>query len=554
VPVVRVRRLHARDDLRGQHLDRPSARQRQHLVAADTLEAVEPAVGLRHRDAGHQHAVVLHEDDRLVAHQRGQPFAFGERGGQAGVVVVVGDLAVEEGRGLAGRHQPVVGQHVERHRPGLVGVQHDARAGQAVDRRMDALGREFQRVRVGAVEHLPLLVEDDQVAGARFRPVQAERQDQVLPVASRNGHREVVVDAFVELVQHRQPQRAGQLDARLGDRVSGRRARTVARVRARPGHHRADGHRGSPRAAGKRGQGRRAYPPAARRQQSGAMTIVHLVDGTYELFRHVHGQRRFVAKGAERPFGAVVGVLQSVLEMIEQGGTHVGVATDHVIESFRNALWPGYKTGAGIEPALIAQFHPLEDALRLMGVVVWPMVEFEADDALAAAAARADADPAVEKVCIWSPDKDLAQCVRDDRVVQIDRRSKAIRDAAAVRAKYGVPPELIADWLALVGDAADGYPGIAGIGAVTAAAMLNRLGPIEGFAPKVLGEEGMARALLFKRLAVLRTDAPSFGAVDELRWRGPTAGFAAWTEKAKAPRLLERCLAAHAALGPEAAG
>ncbi len=282
--------------------------------------------------------------------------------------------------------------------------------------------------------------------------------------------------------------------------------------------------------------------------------IVHLVDGTYELFRHFHGLRR-VVKGPEQRLGAVVGVLQSVVEMIEQGATHIGVATDHVIESFRNDLWPGYKTGAGIEPALLAQFHPLEDALALMGVAVWPMVEFEADDALASAAQRADADPAVEKVCIWSPDKDLAQCVHGERVVLVDRKGKAIRGADAVRVKYGVPPELIADWLALVGDAADRYPGIAGIGAVGASAMLNRLGPIEGFAPNLLGSaERQAQALLFKRLAVLRTDVPTFDAVDELRWRGPTAGFAAWTEAAKAPRLLERCLAAQAALVAAAAG
>ena len=199
--------------------------------------------------------------------------------------------------------------------------------------------------------------------------------------------------------------------------------------------------------------------------------IVHLVDGTYELFRHFYGLRRFT-KGKDRPLGAVVGVLQSVLEIVEHGETHVGVATDHVIESFRNDLWPGYKTSAGIEPALFAQFHPLEDALAAMGVVVWPMVELEADDALASAAHLADADAAVEKVCIWTPDKDLAQCVRGDRVVQVDRRGKAIRDAAGVRAKFGVEPALIPDYLALVGDAADGYPGIEGIGAVGAARLL----------------------------------------------------------------------------------
>ena len=276
--------------------------------------------------------------------------------------------------------------------------------------------------------------------------------------------------------------------------------------------------------------------------------IVHLVDGTYELFRHFYGLRRFT-KGSDRPLGAVVGVLQSVLEMIEQGATHVGVATDHVIESFRNDLWPGYKTGEGIEPALAAQFHPLEEALVAMGVVTWPMLELEADDALASAARIAAADTAVEKVCIWTPDKDLAQCVRDDRVVQIDRRGKTIRDAAGVRAKFGVAPELIPDWLALVGDAADGYPGIAGIGAVGAARLLNRHGAIEAFPPALLGEQ-RELALLFKRLATLRTDAPLFRSVDALRWRGPTPVFAAWTEHAAAPRLLERSRAAAAALSP----
>ena len=275
--------------------------------------------------------------------------------------------------------------------------------------------------------------------------------------------------------------------------------------------------------------------------------IVHLVDGTYELFRHFYGLRRFT-KGTDRPLGAVVGVLQSVLEIVERGETHVGVATDHVVESFRNDLWPGYKTSAGIEPALIAQFHPLEDALAAMGVVVWPMVELEADDALASAARIADADRAVEKVCIWTPDKDLAQCVRADRVVQVDRRGKAIRDAAGVRAKFGVEPALIPDYLALVGDAADGYPGIEGIGAVGAARLINRHGAIEAFPPAVLGDR-LPLALLFKQLATLRTDAPLFERAEALRWRGPTAAFAAWTERANAPRLLERCLKASAAAG-----
>src|SRR5205809_4574777 len=197
----------------------------------------------------------------------------------------------------------------------------------------------------------------------------------------------------------------------------------------------------------------------------GAM-IVHLIDGTYELFRQFYGRRSFT-KGEDAPWGAVAGVLHSILEMIEQGATHLGVATDHVIESFRNDLWAGYKTGEGIEPALWAQFHPLEKALAAMGVVVWPMIELEADDALASAARIASDDPRVEKICIWTVDKDLAQCVRGDRVVQMDRRAKKIMDAEGVRQKFGVEPALIPDFLALVGDAADGYPGISGIGAVT---------------------------------------------------------------------------------------
>src|ERR1700745_439486 len=216
--------------------------------------------------------------------------------------------------------------------------------------------------------------------------------------------------------------------------------------------------------------------------------VVHLVDGTYELFRHFYGLRRF-NKGKDRPFGAVVGVLNTVLQMIEEGATHLGVATDHVIESFRNSLWNGYKTGDGIDPALWAQFHPLEEALAAMGVTVWPMIDLEADDALASAATLAARDPRVEKVCIWTPDKDLAQCVRDDRVVQVDRKSKKIRNAGAVREKFGVAPILIPDFLALVGDAADGYPGISGIGPVTAARLLNRHGTIEHFPLAVLGQD-----------------------------------------------------------------
>jgi len=270
--------------------------------------------------------------------------------------------------------------------------------------------------------------------------------------------------------------------------------------------------------------------------------IVHVLDGTYELFRHFYGQRRF-NKGKDKPYGAAVGVLHTVLETVEIGATHLGVATDHVIESFRNDLWPGYKTGYGIEPALLAQFHPLEEALAAMGVAVWPMVELEADDALASAARLATDDDRVEQVYIWANDKDLAQCVRGNRVLQADRRAKEFRDADAVRRKYGVEPALIPDLLALVGDAQDGYPGIAGIGRATATRLLNRHGPIEAFPANVLGEE-RERALLFKHLATLRTDAPLFRDVDELTWRGPTTEFAAWAERMGDPRLLERCLKA----------
>jgi len=266
--------------------------------------------------------------------------------------------------------------------------------------------------------------------------------------------------------------------------------------------------------------------------------IIHLIDGTYELFRHFYGIRRF--KKTDPPFGAVTGVLHTVAKMIEDGATHIGVATDHVIESFRNGLWPGYKTGAGIERILRAQFHPLEEALAAMGVAVWPMIEFEADDALASAAHLAARDARVEKVCIWTPDKDLAQCVVADRVVQIDRRKNEIRDAEAIRAKFGVAPEFIADYLALVGDAADGYPGIAGLGAKTAATLINRHGHIEQFPAGLLKEGNLERALLFKTLSVLRTDAPLFRDVDELRWLGPTDSFASVAEKIGDARLATR--------------
>lgn len=258
--------------------------------------------------------------------------------------------------------------------------------------------------------------------------------------------------------------------------------------------------------------------------------VVHLIDGTYELFRHFYGIRRF--KKTDPPFGAVVGVLRMVTTMIQDGATHIAVATDHVIESFRNDLWRDYKTGAGIEPALYKQFIPLEESLIAMGITTWPMVDFEADDALAAAAHLADLDDRVEKVCIWTPDKDLAQCVVDQRVVQIDRRSRQIRDESGVRAKFGVAPRFIPDYLALVGDSADGYPGIRGLGPKTAAALINRFGAIEDFPEDVLNGENLELAKLFKKLATLRLDAslnsqpaPLFSDVDELCWHGPTSEF-----------------------------
>jgi 5'-3' exonuclease len=265
--------------------------------------------------------------------------------------------------------------------------------------------------------------------------------------------------------------------------------------------------------------------------------IVHLVDGTYELFRHFYGIRR--AKKGDPPLGAVAGVLHTVAQMLGDGATHIGVATDHVIESFRNDLWPDYKTGDGIEPALLAQFHPLEEALIAMGVATWPMVELEADDALASAAHRAAGDDRVEKVCIWTPDKDLAQCVVGERVVQVDRRGKRIYDDAGVRAKFGVGPAWIPDYLALVGDAADGYPGIPRCGAKTAATLITRYGHIEQFPDTALAGD-RTRALLFKELATLRTDADLFPDVDQLRWRGPTAAFARVAERIGDARLTTR--------------
>ena len=266
--------------------------------------------------------------------------------------------------------------------------------------------------------------------------------------------------------------------------------------------------------------------------------IIHLLDGTYELFRHFYGIRRF--KKTDPPLGAVSGVLSTVAQMIDEGGTHVGVATDHIIESFRNKMWAGYKTGAGVERALKAQFEPLEEALAAMGVAVWAMVELEADDALASAAYLAARDKRVEKICIWTPDKDLAQCVVDDRVVQVDRRSGVIRDAEGVRAKFGVAPEFIPDYLALVGDAADGYPGISGCGPKTAAQLINRYGPLEKFPPTALNDENRKFALLFKDLATLRTDEPLFKNVDDLEWHGTTPAFAAVADRIGNASLLKR--------------
>jgi 5'-3' exonuclease len=289
--------------------------------------------------------------------------------------------------------------------------------------------------------------------------------------------------------------------------------------------------------------------------------IVHLVDGTYELFRHFFGARRG-NKGVDLPHAAVLGVLNTILQMIEGGGDHIGVATDHVIESFRNDLWPGYKTGAGIDRVLWSQFHPLEDALGLMGVATWPMVELEADDGLASAAAIASRDPAVLKVCIWTSDKDLTQCVVDDRVVQVDRKSGFIRNAAAVREKFGVAPHLIPDYLALVGDKADGFPGIPGFGPRSAATVLNRHGHIVDMPaaddPGVpdSGRSLLKRihdthelALLFLELATLRTDAPLFDTAADIRWRGPQPGFDALMLKMDGQRVLERAhrAAEHAA-------
>jgi 5'-3' exonuclease len=268
---------------------------------------------------------------------------------------------------------------------------------------------------------------------------------------------------------------------------------------------------------------------------------VHLIDGTYELFRHYYALPSARDRDG-REVAAVRGVLASVLGMVREGATHIAVATDHVIESFRNGLWPGYKTGAGIEPDLLAQFWPLEETLSAAGITVWPMVEFEADDALAAAAVAAARDERVERVIICTPDKDLAQCVRGTRIVQLNRRKRVTCDEAGVIQKFGVPPASIPDYLALVGDAADGYPGLPGWGAKSSAAVLARFGHLESIpadwrewrvnatsagtlADTLLRERD--RALLFRTLATLRTDIALFDDVEQLRWNGPTDGFAA---------------------------
>ena len=287
---------------------------------------------------------------------------------------------------------------------------------------------------------------------------------------------------------------------------------------------------------------------------------VHLVDGTYELFRHFYAVPKSAdASGQER--GATVGVVQSLLTMLEAGATHVGVATDHVIESFRNELYAGYKTGEGIDPLLWGQFEPLEAAVAALGVVIWPMVEVEADDALAAAAAVAASDARVEQVILCSPDKDLAQCVSGDRVVMLDRRSGKTSNASAITEKFGVSPSSIPDYLALVGDSADGYPGLPGWGAKSASAVLARFGRLEAIPESaadwgvpVRGAEKLARvlrenrddALLFRTLATLRTDLPKVN-VDELAYRGPTPEFEHLAASWRRPKLFDRAQAVAAA-------
>lgn len=279
---------------------------------------------------------------------------------------------------------------------------------------------------------------------------------------------------------------------------------------------------------------------------------VHLVDGTYEIFRQYYAPRPGHLDPDGLEIGATRGVVQSVFGMLQDGATHLGVATDHVIESFRNDLWPAYKTSAGMDPLLLGQFGWLEDALRALGVAVWPMVEVEADDGLASAARVAAADDRVERVVICTPDKDLGQCV-GGKVVQLDRRQDKLIDVAGVTEKFGVPPESIPDWLALVGDSADGFPGLPGFGAKSAAALLTRYGHLEAIPDDpadwevtVRGAAKLAATLaahrdeaaLFKDLATVRADA-EVGTVDDWEWRGPSDDFPAWCERFGWPALAQ---------------
>ena len=295
---------------------------------------------------------------------------------------------------------------------------------------------------------------------------------------------------------------------------------------------------------------------------------VHLIDGTYELFRHFYAVPA-AADTQGREVGAVVGVLRSVLSMLERGATHIGVATDHVVESFRNELYAGYKTSEGVAPELLSQFPILEEALDAMGVVVWPMVEFEADDALASAAAKAAADPRVGQVIICTPDKDLGQCVSGTRVVQLDRRRNILRDEAGVVAKFGVRPESIPDYLAVVGDNADGFPGLPGWGEKAASSTLARYLHLENIprdwrmwdrtiasAKRLAGSlsDHWEEAMLFRTLATLRVDAPVCVTVDELGWNGPRPEFEAYCLRLKAPDLYARATAAAGKAQAEVAG
>jgi 5'-3' exonuclease len=285
---------------------------------------------------------------------------------------------------------------------------------------------------------------------------------------------------------------------------------------------------------------------------------VHLIDGTYELFRHFFAVP--AAKDVDgQEIGAVRGVLASVLSMIERGATHIGVATDHVVESFRNDLYPGYKTSEGVAPELLSQFPILEEALEAMGVVVWPMVEFEADDALASAAAKAALDDQVKQVFICTPDKDLSQCVVGTRVVQLDRRHDTVRDEAGVVAKFGVSPQSIPDYLAVVGDSADGFPGVAGWGQKAAASVLSQYSHLENipkdwkeWQPSIRKARALSESLfsswndavLFRTLATLRLDVPVFTTVEDLLWHGPRPSFEDYCRRMKSPELLRRARAA----------